>query len=472
MEQALAKRDLVVIGGGAAGLVVASVSAQLGLKTTLIEKQPQLGGDCLHFGCVPSKALLRCAHVAGLLRKASAFGFQAVVPQTDIRRVNAFIRTAVDKIQVHDSHERFRGLGCEVLNGEARFVDAHGIMLGENLIRSKRFVIATGSRPWIPPIDGLENIEYLTNEDMYSLDVLPPRLLVLGGGPVGVEMAQSYARLGSRVTLVELEQRILPRSDPEISAVLARQLETDGVEIKQDEVVRLRPAAGSIEAVLKSGAEIVADKLLIAIGRRAVVDGLGLDLAGVDFSERGIRVDARMRTSQRHIYACGDVTGLLPFTHVAEQQAGIVIANAVFRLPKRIDYRVIPSVVYTEPECAQVGVSADAIENDAGLRVIKFDMKDLDRAIAENATAGFVKLVVRKGRLVGAHVVGQHAGEIIHELALAVQQKMKLSTLTTLVHAYPSWSQVNRRAASRYFSDSLFSPKTKRLVRFINTWLP
>jgi pyruvate/2-oxoglutarate dehydrogenase complex dihydrolipoamide dehydrogenase (E3) component len=470
MEQSLDKRDLVIIGGGAGGLVVASVAAQLGLKTTLIEKHSQLGGDCLHFGCVPSKALLRCAHVAGLLRKAAEFGFQAVTPETDLGRVNAFIQSAVDKIQHHDSHERFRELGCEVLRGVARFADAHSIMLGETLIQSKRFVIATGSRTWIPPIDGVENIDYLTNEDMYSLEALPQRLLVLGGGPVGVEMAQAYARLGSKVTLVELEQRILPRSDPEISAVLSRQLKIDGVEIVHGEVVRLSSDAGSITAEFRNRDQIVADKLLIAIGRRAVVNDLGLERAGVEYSERGISVNAKMQTSQRNIYACGDVTGLLPFTHVAEQQAGIVIANAVFRLPKRIDYRVIPSVVFTEPECAQVGVDAD--EHDSSLRVIKFDMKDLDRAVAENETTGFVKLVIRKGRLVGAHVIGQHAGELIHELALAIQQKLKLSKVSTLVHAYPSWSQVNRRAASQYFRDSLFSPKTKRLVKFINKWLP
>lgn len=472
MKQDLTKRDIVVIGGGAGGLVVASVTAQLGLKTTLIEKQPQLGGDCLHYGCVPSKSLLSCAHVAAVLRNAAMYGFQAVTPEADMPRINDFIQSAVDKIQIHDSHERFRELGCEVLNGEACFIDAHTIMVGETRIQSKRFVIATGSRAWIPRIPGLDKIDYLTNEDMYSLDVLPKRLLVLGGGPVGVEMAQAYARLGSRVTLVELENRILPRSDPEISAVLAQQLKTDGIEIVHDEVVRLRSDDGSTIAVLKSDFEIIVDKVLVAIGRRPVVDGLGLDLAGVEYTERGIHVNTRMQTSRRHIYACGDVTGQLPFTHVAEQQAGIVIANAVFRLPKRIDYRVVPSVVYTEPECAQVGLDADAVENNAGFNVIKFDMNNLDRAITENASSGFVKLVIRKGRLVGAHVVGRHAGEIIHELALAVQQNMKLSKLSTLVHAYPSWSQANRRAASLYFRDSLFSSKTKRLVRFLNAWLP
>lgn len=472
MEQILTKRDIVIIGGGAGGLVVASVAAQLGLKTTLIEKQPLLGGDCLHSGCVPSKALLRCAHVASLMQKASEFGFQTVKPQTDIRRVNRFIRTAIDTIQLHDSHQRFRELGCEVLNGTACFADAHHVMIGETRVHAKRFVIATGSRAWIPPIEGIESIDYLTNEDMYSLAMLPRRLLVLGGGPVGVEMAQAYARLGSNVTLLEVENRILPRSDPETSAALARQLETDGVDIRYGEVVRLQSGSGSVSAVLGNGDRIHADRLLVASGRRAAVSELGLDRAGIDYSERGIRVNARMQTSQRHVYACGDVTGLLPFTHVAEQQAGVVIANAVFRWPQRIDYRVIPSVVYTEPECAQVGIGADMAEADTGLRVIKFEMKDLDRAIAENATAGFVKLVVRRGRLVGAHVVGQHAGEIIHELALAVQQRLKLSKLAGLVHAYPSWSQVNRRAASRYFSDRLFSTGTKRLVRFINTWLP
>jgi pyruvate/2-oxoglutarate dehydrogenase complex dihydrolipoamide dehydrogenase (E3) component len=286
-------------------------------------------------------------------------------------------------------------------------------------------------------------------------------------------MAQAYIRHGSRVTLIELAERVLPRADPEMSQVLHDQLSADGVEILTGSSVETVAQQGdNIMLQLQDGQLIEGDKLLVAIGRRPAVSDLGLEAAGIEYNTQGIIVNSRMQTSRRHIYACGDVTGQMPLTHVAEQQAGVVIANAIFHLPKKMDYRVIPSVVYTEPECAQVGAMTDVAEDDPAVKVVKFGMDSLDRAIADNSTRGFIKLVVRKGRLIGAHVIGQHAGEVIHELALAIQQNMKLSKITTLVHAYPTYSQVNRRVASQYYSGSLFSPATRKLVKFINRWLP
>lgn len=464
--------DIAVIGGGAGGLVVASVAAQLDLRVALVEKAEQLGGDCLHYGCVPSKSLLRAAHVASIAARAGEFGIDAMVSATDMQRVNASVKRAIDRIQQHDSHQRFRELGCDIYTGIARFENPQQLQVGSQALRAKRFVIATGSTALVPPIDGLEDAAYLTNEDMFSLPALPGQLLILGAGPVGVEMAQAYARLGSAVTLIELAERILPQFDHDVSHGLQQQLLADGVNVVHGKALRVRQQQDARLIELEDGRRFSGDHLLVAVGRRPQVTDLALEQAGVEYSAAGIRVNARMQTSKRHIYACGDVTGAMPLTHVAEQQAGVIIANALFRIPKRMDYRVIPAVVYTEPECAQVGTSPEQARQDASLRVVQFDMRQLDRAITDHTAQGMLKLVARKGRLVGAHAFGHHAGEIIHELALAIQENMKLSAITTLVHAYPSYSQLNRRAASQYYRDSLFSPFSRSLVKLLSRWLP
>ena len=464
--------DIAVIGGGAAGLVVASVAAQLGLKVALVEKQKQLGGDCLHYGCVPSKTLLRSAHVAHMVKNAGDYGTHVTAAVTELKQVNACIRKAVEHIQQHDSHQRFRELGCDIYTGSARFVNAHTIQAGDSVLNAKRFVVATGSTAWVPHIEGLESTSYLTNEDMFELEALPEHLLILGAGPVGVEMAQAFARLGSRVTLIEQADRILPQFDHDVSKVLKQQFFDDGINIVHGTAVRVQQHGDNREILLDDERRFNGDQLLVAIGRRPVVNGLGLEKAGVDFDEHGVKVNTRMQTSRRHIFACGDVTGLMPFTHVAEQQAGVVLANALFRVPKRMSYRVIPAVVYTEPECAQVGMDLRTAEQDASATVVQFDMQQLDRAITDNTAQGFMKLVVKRGRLVGAHAIGHHAGELIHELALAVHENMKLSKITGLVHAYPSYSQLNRRTASQYYRDSLFSPFTRTLVKLLSRWLP
>ena len=467
-------RDLVIIGGGAGGLVVASVAAQLGLKVTLIEKADKLGGDCLHYGCVPSKTLIHAARVASLMRRGPEFGLPACDPAVDLGRVADHVQAVIDRIQLHDDPERFRGYGCEVLFGPAAFIDPCAVQVDGQVIRGRRFVIATGSQPFVPPIEGLEASAYLTNEDLFSLRELPPRLVVLGGGPVGLEMAQAFARLGSRVTVVERLPHLLPQEDPEVADLLQAQLETEGLVI--------HPAT-TVERVFREGAEtrvacsgglmLSADALLVAVGRVPVVDGLGLDAAGVIHDAKGIRVDRRQRTSQKHIYACGDVCGPYPLTHMAEYQAGIVISNAVFRIPKKTDYRVVPWVTYTDPELARVGLTEQQAR-DKGIKpvLLRFPFQDIDRAITDNEMSGLAKLVVHKSRILGASILGPRAGELIHEIVLAMKTGAGIGDISATIHAYPTLAQIHRRTVNTWYGQKLFSTGTRRLVRWINRLVP
>ncbi len=462
-------RDLVVIGGGAGGLVVASVAAQLGLDVVLINKEEAMGGDCLHYGCVPSKALLKSASVAHVMREANRWGVNSVEPEIDMPTVNLAIKKAIETIQVHDSRERFEELGCEVIAGEARFTDSSQIEVNGKTINARRFVVATGSYAWIPPIKGLQQVHFLTNEDIFSLPALPSTMIILGGGPIGVEMAQAYSRLGTKVTVVEMAPRLLFRMDEESSKILADVLTDEGISIVlNNEVVEASEQDGIKQVTLKDGNTIQAKALLVAIGRRALVDSLRLEKAGIDFDDSGIKVDRKMRTSNKKVYACGDVTGEIPLTHVAELQAGIVIANMIFKMPKKINYDVIPAVVYTEPEVAQVGISVEQCHQLSKGEVYQFKIDQLDRAVTDNNKTGVAKILTDNGRIVGAHIIAPHAGEMIHELALAIQERMKVSKITSLVHAYPSYSQLNKRLAGQYYKDRLFSPFTRKMVAMLN----
>lgn len=466
-------RDLVIIGGGAGGLVVASVASQLGLQVTLIERSAKLGGDCLHYGCVPSKALIRTAKVATLMRRASDYGLPACEPLVALGRVADHVQAVIDRIQVHDDPERFRSYGCEVIFGPAEFVDSHAVAVNGRLVHGRRFVIATGSRPLVPPIDGLHAVAYLTNETLFALRELPPRLLVLGGGPVGVEMAQAFARLGSDVALVERLPHLLPQEDPEVSDALREQLAGEIVVHTSTHVERVFQQGGKTVVLCNDGVQLEADALLVAVGRQANVEGLGLTAAGVSHSAAGVGVDARMRTSRKHIYACGDVCGPYPLTHVAEYQAGIVISNAVFRVPKKVDYRVVPWVTFSDPELARVGLTEQQA-HDKGLEpaVLRFPFQNIDRAVTDGQTEGFAKLVVHRRRLLGASLLGPHAGELIHELALAMRTGATIGDIAATIHAYPTLAQIHRRTANTWYGAKLFSPATRRLVTWINRLLP
>jgi dihydrolipoamide dehydrogenase len=468
------KRDLVIIGGGAGGLVVASVAAQLGLKVTLIEKAAKLGGDCLHYGCVPSKTLIHAARVASLMRRAPEFGLPACKPDVDLGKIADHVQAVIDRIQIHDDPERFRGYGCEVIFGAATFTDSHSIKVNDRVIRGRRFVIATGSQPFILPIEGMETAGYLTNEDLFSLRNLPARLVVLGGGPVGLEMAQAFARLGSNVTVVERLPHLLPQEDPEVADALQAQLESEGMVVHTSTTVERVYRDGNDTFVgCSDGLTLTTDALLVAVGRRPVVDGLGLDAAGVVHGAKGIQVDRRQRTSQKHIYACGDVCGPYPLTHMAEYQAGIVISNAIFRVPKKTDYRVVPWVTYTDPELARVGLTEQQ-SRDKGIEpvVLRFPFQDIDRAITDNETSGLAKLVVHKGRILGASILGPHAGELVHEIALAMKTGAGIGDISATIHAYPTLAQVHRRVVNTWYGRKLFSPGTRRLVKWINRLVP
>jgi pyruvate/2-oxoglutarate dehydrogenase complex dihydrolipoamide dehydrogenase (E3) component len=467
-------RDLVILGGGAGGLVIASVAAQLGLKVTLIEKADKLGGDCLHYGCVPSKTLIHAARVASLMRRGHEFGLPACEVEVDLGKVADHVQSVIDQIQLHDDPERFRGYGCEVIFGAATFIESHKVQVNDEIIRGRRFVIATGSQPFIPPIEGLDEAGYLTNEDLFSLRDLPARLVVLGGGPVGLEMAQAFARLGSQVTVVERLPHLLPQEDPEVADALKLQLESEGLVIHTSVTVeRVKREAGVTTAGCSGGVTLETDALLVAVGRRPVVAGLGLDAAGVEYSVKGIPVDRRQRTSQKHIYACGDVCGPYPLTHMAEYQAGIVISNAIFRVPKKTDYRVVPWVTYTDPELARVGMTEQQAR-DKGIEpvVLRFPFHDIDRAITDRETAGLAKLVAHKGKILGASILGPHAGELIHEIALAMKTGAGIGDISATIHAYPTLAQVHRRTVNTYYGKKLFSPGTRRLVKWINRLVP
>jgi len=469
--------ELVIIGGGVGGLVVASVAGQLGVRTTLIDRGPKLGGDCLHTGCVPSKTLIHSARVASLMRRAGEFGLPAVEPRVDLGAVMDRVRAVIERIQVHDDPQRFRGYGVDVRFGAARFTASHEVTVAGQVIAGRRFLIATGSQPAIPPIPGLATAGFVTSDSIWSLRTLPRHLVVLGGGPIGLELAQAFARLGSRVTLIEQAPRLLPREDADIAEALGQCLKADGVTIHTAATVERIDGTGAARTLhcRLNGQQMAleADEILVATGRQANVEDLGLEQAGVAWDRAGITVDRRMRSSARHIYACGDCCGPYPFTHMAEYQAGIVISNAIFRLPRKADYRVVPRVIYCDPELARVGLNeSEAREQGLAVEVLRFPFAQVDRALAEGETAGEAKLLVRKGRLVGATILGPAAGELIHELVLAMQAKIPVGRIAAAIHAYPTLAQIHRRAVNTRYSPKLFSPATRRLVRWIQRFIP
>lgn len=470
-------RDLVVIGGGVGGLVTASVAGQLGLTVTLIERGPRLGGDCLHNGCIPSKTLLRSAQVAALMRRGEAFGLTACRPRVDMRRVTARIQAVIERIQAHDDPQRFRGYGVQVLFGAARFISASEVEIKGTRIAGRRFVIATGSRPMAPPVPGLEQAGYITNEQAFALQALPRRLAVLGAGAVGIELAQAFHRLGSQVCILEAAPEILPCEEPDMAAELRAILTAEGLDIRVGadlEGVEISPTGKRL--LIRQNeqrAALEVDEILVATGRRPNVEELGLDTAGVDYDRTGIRVDARMRTSRPTIYACGDVCGPFGFTHVAEYQAGIIISNAVFRFPKKADYSVVPSVIYCDPELARVGLTiSEARRRALDVEVLDFPFSDVDRALTEGASAGRMRLVVQRGRILGATLLGAHAGELLHEIVLAMQAGVKIGHISAAIHAYPTLAQIHRRTVNTSYARQLFSPRTRCLVRWLQRLLP
>lgn len=467
--------DICVIGAGSAGLSVAAGAAQMGARTVLIEAA-RMGGDCLNTGCVPSKALLAAAKAAANIRHAGRFGVHAGEPQVDFAAVNRHVHDVIAQIAPHDSVERFTGLGCTVIQARACFVDDRTVEAGEQRVRARRFVIATGSRAAAPPIPGLADIPFFTNENIFENTALPDQLIVIGGGPIGCEMAQAHRRLGARVSVLDLAT-ILPKDDPDLVAVVRQALRADDITIEEGaKVLKLERRDGGVAVVVADGdgeREIVGSHLLVAAGRMPNVEDLGLEAAGVQYGPKGIAVDQRLRTSNRRIFAAGDVAGSYQFTHLAGYHAGIVLRNALFRLPAKVDIGALPWVTYTDPELAHVGLTeaqAHAEGND-GVRVLTSTFAENDRARTERATEGLIKVVVSKrGQVLGAGIAGAHAGELILPWVLAVGQRMKIGTLAGMIAPYPTFSEISKRAAGSYYTPTLFSPRTRRLVRMLR-WL-
>ena len=477
------RADVCVIGAGSGGLNVASGAAQLGAKTVLIERGA-MGGDCLNVGCVPSKALLHVAHTASLIRRAGPLGISVSEPEVDYAGAMAHVRRAIERIEPHDSQERFEGLGVRVIRDTGRFIDARTVQAGDSRIRAKYFVIATGSAPAIPAIPGLDSVPFLTNETLFSRTEAPRHLAIIGAGPIGVEMAQAHQRLGCQVTLIEAQSSILPRDDAELSALLAQQLQGDGVDLRLGATVAaVSGKAGDIRVELQAGDgsakgaiqdSIQASHLLIATGRRPVTDGLGLDAAGITHSAAGIAVGPNLRTNRRHVFAMGDVIGGEGFTHLAAHHASVIVREMLFRLPSRVATSAIPRVTYTAPELAQIGLT-EAEATAAGLapRTETLRVDGNDRFVAENIAsgpeAGLAKLVFdgRRGKLVGAAILAPGAGDLIGPLGHVIEGRLKLSAVASQMLPYPTHAEIPKRAAGMHLAEVLFAPRTRRLISWL-----
>jgi pyruvate/2-oxoglutarate dehydrogenase complex dihydrolipoamide dehydrogenase (E3) component len=466
--------DIAVIGGGAAGLSVAAGAARLGARTLLVEREPQLGGDCLHYGCVPSKTLIATAHARHVMATADRFGLPALdLPPVDFVRVRQRIRAVIADIQHHDSVERFCGLGAEVRFGAARFVDEHTAEVDGKRVSAAKWVIATGSRAQLPPIPGLSDTPHLTNREVFSLDRLPERLVILGGGPIAVELAQAFRRLGSEVDVIQRGGCILSRDDADMTAEVQCALEAEGVRFHLGVTFTGVAQEGAAKVVrFEQGGQarqVSGDTLLVALGRTPNVEGLGLEQAGLAFSSKGIAVDARMRTSQKHIYACGDVTGAYQFTHAAGYEAGIVVTNAIFHLPRKADYTWLPWCTYTDPGLAHIGLN-EAMAKKAGLEylVVTERFADNDKARAEGETEGLLKLLLgADGKPLGVQIVGAGAGELLGEWAAVLGGKVSLTTLAGIIHPYPTRSESAKAVAGRIVGEKLFSPKVKKALHYV-----
>ncbi len=466
------KPDICVIGGGSGGLSVAAAAAAFGVSTVLIEKH-RMGGDCLNTGCVPSKALLAAAKRAQLARSAGPFGVTAI-PAVDFGKVHDHVHGVIAAIAPIDSAARFTGLGVKVIKGHAKFRNRRTVVVGDEYeIRPRRIVIATGSTPAVPPIPGLDSGPYLTNEFVFELAELPGRLIVIGGGPIGLEMAQAFRRLGSEVAVLEAAVP-LAKDDPECAAIVLDQLEREGVVVRSGvKVTRVAFASGTVTvAVEGAGGEetIEGTHLLVATGRRATVDGLDLDAAGVRYDRSGIIVNRKLKTANRRVYAIGDAAaGQLQFTHAANYHAGLVIRNALFRLPVRVNNAAIPWVTYTEPELAQTGLTeAQARQRGVRIRILRWPYHDNDRAQAERETHGHIKVITnRKGKIVGATIVGAQAGELITVWTLAIAQGLNIRAFTGVVMPYPTLSEISKRAAIDYFTPGLTSPWVRRIIAWL-----
>ena len=453
--------DLLVIGAGSGGLSVAAGAVQMGASVILLEGG-EMGGDCLNYGCVPSKSLL-------------AMGKKALTGDVSYAQAMGHVQHVIDTIAPVDSQERFEGLGVRVIRAFGRFVSPHEVEAGNYRIKARRIVIATGSSPMVPPIPGLGEVPYMTNETLWTLTDRPDHLIILGGGPIGLEMAQAHVRLGSKVTVVEAANA-LGRDDPEMAAMVLQRLREEGVEIlERTSVTNVAPSSDGVLVSLSDGQSVNGSHLLIAAGRVPNTGKLNLAAAGIDVDGRNIRVNAQLKTTNRRVYAIGDVTGLMPFTHTAGYHAGVIIRSALFGLPAKAKHSHIPYATYTQPELAQVGLTEAQARDTHGdkLEIARFDIHHNDRAIAEGRAEGLIKVMVVKGRPVGVSIVGDQAGELISLWSMAIANNMTMAQISAMVAPYPTYAEINKRAAGAYFAPRLFdNPKVKRVVGLVQRLLP
>ncbi|MEM8937071.1 MAG: FAD-dependent oxidoreductase [Pseudomonadota bacterium] len=468
MKRKSINADLCIIGAGSAGLSVAAGAAQLGRKVVLIEKG-EMGGDCLNTGCVPSKALIAAAEHAQSMREADQFGIARTEPQIDFPRVMEHVAGVIETIAPIDSQERFEGFGVTVIRDQAAFTGPREVETESARIRAKHFVIATGSTPFAPPIDGLSDVPYFTNETIFANRALPEHLIVIGGGPIGVEMAQAHRRLGANVTLIE-GRAILNKDDPELVAIVREQLERDGVTLLEGAKVSSVRNTETGVAVITDDQSITGSHILVAAGRTPSVDGLNLEAAGVVYDARGVKTDNRLRTSNKRVYAIGDVIGGRQFTHVAGYHASVLVKNILFKAPAKNADHLAPWVTYCDPELAHVGLNEKEARDQFGeIRIATWSLAENDRAQAERDTRGMIKIMTHKnGKILGASIVGRGAGDLIGAWSLAIASGLKIRAFTDMIAPYPTRGEISKRVAGAWYTPTLFSAKTKRLVSLLS----
>ena len=466
--------DMGILGGGSAGLTVAAGAARLGAKTLLVEKEKELGGDCLHFGCVPSKTLIHTARVYHLMKKAQEFGLPPVeVRPVNFREVVKRIQSVIQVIQKHDSEERFCGLGVKVEFGAPIFKDEHAIEANGKTVSAKNWVIATGSSAVPPPVPGLEQTPYITNRDLFSFDRLPASMIILGAGPIATEMAQAFNRLGTRVSVIQRSGQILSNEDKDLADGVMEVLKAEGVQFYLNTaILSAKDLGAEREVVIQTKGEeplsLKAERILAALGREANLKGLNLEGIGIPYDEKGLKLDARLRTNRKHIYGAGDVTGIYQFTHAAGYEGSIVISNAIFHLPRKVDYAFVPWCTYTDPELASIGMN----EKRAKAAGVEYDLwveefKDNDRSLAEGEQVGRIKMLLdKKGKPIGVQVLGPRAGDLISEWVAALNGGIKPMTLASAVHPYPTLGEINKKVAGAYLSSKIFSERIKKGLRF------
>jgi dihydrolipoamide dehydrogenase len=467
----MAKYDMAIIGGGSGGLTAARVATALGANVLLVDKE-RLGGDCLNYGCVPSKSLIHVARIVQKARESASLGIMTANLSVNMAKVSEYVQGVIDRVA---EGEKVYTEGVTVKFGQITFKSATELVLNGEIFTSRNTLIATGSRPVMPRVEGLEEVGYLTNESVFDLMNLPSSIVIVGGGPVGVELSQAFERLGAKVTIIQEQERILPREDPEVSEAVARVLISEGIDIVTNaRFVKAGRSGNKKVATARQGDQLLnfeADEIVLAVGRQPNIEGLNLEAAGIKYDKNGIKVDDYLQTSASNILAIGDVIGGYLFTHVAVYQAGVAVRNALVPLArKKVDYRVVPWCTFTDPEAARVGLTPENAEKQyKQVRIVKFPWAEIDRAQAENETTGFIKLVLagKKDEIVGAHMVGARAGEMLGEMALAMQHNLTLNDILGTIHVYPTMNTGIQQAVFEAYLEGAAAASNRKIVRTV-----